>query len=350
MPGKLKVGILGATGAVGQRFVSLLEDHPWFEVSTLMASERSVNQKYVDVCHWHLDSKMPESCRDMTVQACQIHDGLDFVFSGLDAECAGHIENDFADQGIPVVSNTKSHRMDKDVPLIIPEINPDHLKLIEMQRKRFSKSGFIVTNPNCSTIVLCLALAPLIKLFGVKNVIVNTLQALSGAGYPGVSSLDIIDNVLPYIPGEEEKMEMEPRKIFGKLKTEFIEDYAMEITARCHRVQVSDGHLLTASIQLKDKREEQELIDSWNRYTSGISSLNLPSIPDRPVEYIDQSDRPQPRQDRWAGEGMTVRIGRLKSCHVLDYTFSALGHNTIRGAAGGSILVAELLAAKGYLS
>jgi len=347
---KLKVGILGATGAVGQRFVSLLEGHPWFDVSALMASERSVNRVYGEICQWHIDKKMPESCRHMTVQPCQVRKNIDFVFSGLDAGPAEEIESHFADQGIPVVSNTKSHRMDKDVPLIIPEINPNHLALIKVQQKRYAKSGFIVTNPNCSTIVLCMALAPLVRTFGVQKVLVNTLQALSGAGYPGVSSMDIIDNVLPYIPGEEEKMETEPRKIFGTMETGFIDDCSIDISARCHRVNVSDGHLLTASVKLKRWGELQELIDCWKQYRGEIASLDLPSLSSLPVEYLDWPDRPQPRRDRWAGNGMTIRIGRLKSCHVQDYTFSALGHNTIRGAAGGSILVAELLVAKGYLS
>jgi aspartate-semialdehyde dehydrogenase len=343
---KLNVGILGATGAVGQRFVAELENHPWFKIQSLMASERSMNKPYHAATRWILDISMPANMAEMPVRPCQPTDDLDFVFSGLDAAIAGPIERLFAQSGIPVISNTRTHRMDENVPLIIPEVNPHHLKLITSPR--LSKE-IIVTNPNCSTIVLCLALAPLQKLWGIKRVIVSTMQALSGAGYPGVSSNEILDNVIPFISGEETKMESEPKKIFGYIKNDRVEFAKMKISARCHRVMVSDGHLLSISVELKKKASKEEIKEAWSNFSPEINKWGLPSAPEKPIFVFNEEDRPQPRKDRLLGKGMIISVGRLDPCNVLDYKFNALGHNTIRGAAGGSILVAELMVKYGCI-
>ncbi|MBN1354842.1 aspartate-semialdehyde dehydrogenase [bacterium] len=350
MKRQYRVGILGATGAVGQRFVSLLARHPWFEPVSLMASGKSKGKPYPEACLWHLDDPIPEYCSRLTVEACLPAEGLDLVFSGLDAGVAGSIETDFASFGTPVISNARTHRLVKDVPLIVPEINSEHLSLIESQKKRLNSEGFIVTNPNCSTIILSLALAPLQAKFGLEDVVVTTLQALSGAGYPGPGAMDILDNIIPYIPGEEEKIQTEPLKIFGTLSGNSIVPKRMNISARCHRVQVTDGHLLSVSVRLKQRPKPEEMIAAWQDYTPGIAGLQLPSLPSRSIRYTCVDNRPQPRLDRDSGNGMTIWIGRLRSCNVLDYHFSVLGHNTIRGAAGGSILVAELLAARNLIA
>lgn len=346
---RYQVGILGVTGAVGQRFLALLADHPWFEVRQIMASERSAGKRFGDTCKWYLDSPLPLKYQNWTVESASPEWPLDLVFSGLDASIAGPIEEAFACSGIPVVTNTRTHRMVSDVPLIIPEINPDHLDLIDIQRQRLGSQGFIVTNPNCSTIILALALAPIHRRFKVRRAFVSTLQGLSGAGYPGISALDILDNAIPYIPGEEEKLVSEPRKILGQLSENAIVFSEMIISARCHRIGVRDGHMITVSIECEESVQASDLIDAWTTFHTPIDVLDLPSAPKPCIHLTDQLDRPQTRKDRDAGAGMAVTIGRLTQCPILGHSFTVLGHNTVRGAAGGSILVAELLAARGYL-
>ncbi len=349
MESKLRVAVLGGTGAVGQRFISLLSQHPWFELHKIMASERSAGKPFKQACTWHLEEPIKETHAHLPVEPCIPTEELDLAFSGLDASIAGPIEEQFARSGIPVVSNTRIHRMMSDIPLIIPEINPDHLSLINIQKTRFSDKGFIVTNPNCSVIVMALALAPLHKRFRIKKVIVSTLQAVSGAGYPGISSMDILDNAIPYIPGEVEKMESEPLKIFGNYEDGVIVPAEFQVSAQCHRVMVSDGHLLAVSVLFQTKPKQEEILETWHHFNSLCQTQRLPSTPDTIIQYIPDLNRPQPRKDRNTGHGMTISVGRLSPCSVLDYKFSVLGHNTIRGAAGGSILIGEQLIQKGYI-
>mgnify|MGYP000961846716 CR=1 FL=1 len=346
---RYQVGILGVTGAVGQRFLAMLADHPWFEVRNLMASERSVGKPLRSACHWYLDTPIPAGFADWMIEPANPEWPLDLVFSGLDASVAGPIEELFARSGIPVVTNTRNHRMDPDVPLIVPEINPDHLDLIPQQRCRFGSNGFIVTNPNCSTIILSLALAPLHRIFRVRRLMVSTLQGLSGAGYPGISALDILDNVIPYISGEEQKIALEPRKIFGDMRESTIDYADMTISARCHRVAVRDGHMITASVDLDQPWDFDAIQNAWRTFNSPIDAFGLPSAPRPCIVVADEANRPQSRKDRDAGNGMSVTVGRLSACPILGLSFTVVGHNTIRGAAGGSILLAELLAARGYL-
>ena len=341
---KIKVGILGATGAVGQRFVQLLENHPYFELTSLAASERSANKTYYELMKdkWFISKEIPEYVKKIIVEECKPNLDCRLVFSALDSSIAGEIETEFAENGYIVSSNSKNHRMDEDVPLLIPEVNSNHLNLIK------NKEGFIVTNPNCSTIGLVLALAPLHKKFGVKKVFVTTMQALSGAGYPGVSSLDILDNVVPYISGEEEKMESEPLKILGKFENNKINFSDMKISAHCNRVSVRDGHLETVSFELYKKASIEEIKNELINFNP-LKDLNLPSAPKHPIVIKEENNRPQPKYDRDEGNGMSCVIGRIRNCNILDYKMILLSHNTIRGAAGGAILNAELLKEKGYL-
>ncbi len=343
--GRIPVVILGATGAVGQRFVQLLDGHPWFRVAALAASERSAGQAYGEAARWFLPEPMPEWARGMEVVPCR--PGLDarLAFSGLDASVAGAIEEEFAGAGCAVVSNSRNHRMDPAVPLLVPEVNAEHLELVEVLKRRWRGGGFIVTNPNCSTIGLALSVAPLQRSFGVRRLVVATLQAISGAGYPGVASLDILDNIIPYIDGEEEKMESETLKILGTSKT----PASFGISAHCHRVHVSDGHTLAVSIETEQRTTPEEATRVLREFRSSLVSLGLPSLPERPIEVRDEPDRPQPKFDRLAGKGMTVTVGRVRSCSALGLKYVALVHNTIRGAAGAAILNAELLKAKGLL-
>jgi len=343
--GRVPVAVLGATGAVGQRFVSLLDQHPWFRVTALCASDRSAGRPYREAARWHLDRPMPDWAAAMRVQRCRA--GLDarLAFSGLDAAVAGEIETDFARAGHAVVSNSKNHRMDPDVPLLVPEINPAHLNLLAAQRRRFRSGGFIVTNPNCSTVGLVMAAAPLEAAFGIRTIVVATLQAVSGAGYPGVASVDILDNVIPHIAGEEEKIEAESRKILGGLRRRA----SFTVSAHCHRVHVSDGHTLAASFGLRKKATPEAARRALREFVSPLAGLGLPSLPRRPLVVRDEADRPQPRRDREAGGGMVVTVGRIRRCPVLDLRLVALVHNTIRGAAGVAILNAELLRARGLL-
>lgn len=346
---KIKVGILGATGMVGQRFVDLLQNHPWFEIAELAASEKSANKTYEEAMEgrWKVSAQVPEKVRKIKVSECKPDLDCKLVFSALESSVAGTIEEDFAGNGYIVSSNSKNHRMDNDVPLLIPEVNPEHLSIVKKQQKRFGK-GFIVTNPNCSAIGLVIALKPLHDAFGLKKVFVTTMQALSGAGYPGVASLDILDNVVPYIGGEEEKIETESLKLLGKIKNNKFSFADTKISAQCNRVNVKDGHLEAVNVELSKKADLGQ-IKSALRNFNPLKKLNLPSAPNTPIIIREEIDRPQPMYDRDSGNGMAVSVGRIRKCNILDYRFLVLSHNTIRGAAGASILNAELMKAKGYI-
>ncbi|MEZ4869092.1 MAG: aspartate-semialdehyde dehydrogenase [Caldilineaceae bacterium] len=352
MRNKIKVGVLGATGAVGQRFVQLLQGHPWFEITALCASERSAGKRYADACSWNLRGDMPMHLRDVVLEPCTPGVECDIVFGGLPTEAAGPIEQDFAAAGYIVCSNSRNHRYDADVPLLIPEVNPEHMGLIEIQKRKRGWPGFIITNPNCSTTHLVSALHPLHVAFGITRVFVVTMQAVSGAGYPGVSSMDILDNIVPYISGEEEKMEQkEPQKLLGSFNGSSIDYANIRVSAHCNRVPVRNGHLEAISLEFVDKPTLAEIIQVWQEYKPLPQQLQLPSAPQPALIYDERQDRPQPRLDRLKGSvaGMATVIGRLREDPIFDYKFLALGHNTIRGAAGGSLLNAELLVAQGYL-
>lgn len=336
---KISVGVLGATGMVGQKFIEKLCCHPWFKLTALAASERSAGKKFKDAVEWRMGSPLNPETADMVLHPCAPDLPCDIVFSGLDSSVAGEIEFSFAQAGYKVISNARNHRMDPTVPLLIPEINSAHLKLIESQS--FS-GGAIITNPNCSVAGLCMALKPLIENWGVEKVHVVTLQALSGAGYPGVASLDIIDNVIPFISGEEDKVETEPLKIFGGLEGGRISPYPMHISAQCTRVPVSDGHMACVSVKLKHSADAKEIIRAWTNFSGAPQELKLPSAPVQPLIYCDKDSHPQPRLHRNLGEGMSVAIGRLRKCPLLDWKFVLLSHNTVRGAAGSALLNAEL--------
>lgn len=346
---KYRVGILGATGMVGQRFVQLLEDHPQFEVTAVAASDRSQGKSYREACTWRLTGEMPESVRTMTVQPPSPPLDCDLVFSSLPGDIARESEGSFAAAGYPVISNSSAFRMDEDVPLLIPEVNHEHLGLLERQRTRYPSGGFLVTNPNCSTIMIALTLAPLHATFGVESCVATTLQALSGAGYPGVASLDILDNVLPYIGGEEEKIETETKKILGRFNDSQIDTAPMAVSAQCHRVNVNDGHMAAVRVKFARKVELQELREALASFRSLPQELGLHSAPANPIVIRDEQDRPQPKHDRDAGNGMSITVGRIFPDTVLDFRFVCLSHNTIRGAAGAAILNAELLIATGHL-
>ena len=342
------VGILGATGAVGQTFVQLLAGHPWFTVTALAASERSAGQAYRDAAHWRGTKPIPPALAAMPVQPCRPDLDCDFVFSGLDASAAGGIERAFAEAGYPVISNAKNYRMQEDVPLLVPEINPDHAALVE-QQDWGAESGFILTNPNCSTVGLVCALRPLVDAFGIEAVQVTTLQALSGAGYPGVPALDALGNVIPYIGGEEEKMAAEPRKILGTLGEDRIAPADVVVSAQCNRVPVVDGHLAAVSVKLRQPAVADDVREALRRFTPPTTDLNLPSAPEEFLRVFDAPDAPQPRRHAGLGGGMTVSVGRVRPCAVLDVKFAVLAHNTVRGAAGGALLNAELLVRQGRL-
>jgi aspartate-semialdehyde dehydrogenase len=344
---RLRVGILGATGAVGQQFVRLLSGHPWFEVAVVAASERSAGKSYREATNWIGFEEMPDDAQNRRVVACTPDLDCDFVFSGLDASVAGEMEEAFAQAGYPVISNARNHRMATDVPLLIPDVNPAHASLVERQGWG---EGFIVTNPNCSTVGLACALKPLVDSFGVEHVHVTTMQALSGAGYPGVSSLDILGNVIPYIGGEEDKLEMEPLKILGSLGPEGVSPLQATISAHCNRVPVMDGHTETVSVSLREMASLEDVKNAFRRYRSPVAEMELPSAPKRMIRVFDEPRYPQPRRHALLGRGMTVSVGRIRPCNILDVRFVALSHNTIRGAAGGAILNAELLYSQGRLS
>ena len=344
---RFKVGILGATGAVGQKFVELLEGHPWFEVTALAASERSAGKRYRDAANWIGSRAMPESIADRTVVEAAPELDCDLVFSGLDANVAGDVEAAFARAGYPVISNARNYRMQEDVPLLIPEINPEHTQLIE--RQDWGSDGFIVTNPNCSTVGLVCALKPLVDSFDVDAVQVVTMQALSGAGYPGVASLDAVGNVVPYIGGEEEKMATEPKKLLGRFNDGRVEPAEIRVSAQCNRVPVVDGHLECVSVRFRDRVDAGAVREAIEGFKSPIASFDLPTAPNRLLQVFDDPRFPQPRRHVELGGGMTVSIGRIRQCEIFDVKFVALVHNTVRGAAGGALLNAELLIKQGYL-
>ena len=347
---KIAVGILGATGVVGQRFLQLLEAHPWFEVAWLAASDRSAGQAYGEAVRWRLKTPIPERLLQMQVSNAAPEGAPRVIFAALDAGIARDLEPQFAAAGCAVVSNSSAFRMHENVPLVVPEVNASHTALIEKQCWRKQSGGYIVTNPNCSAIGLVVALAPLHQKFGIESLFVTTMQAVSGAGYPGVASLDILGNVIPYIAKEEEKMEEETRKLLGQLTGERVEPATFRMTAHCNRVAVEDGHTESVSVKLKRKAGADELIAAFNEFRSTPQELKLPLAPAQPIFYDAAPDRPQPRFDVDRGNGMTVSVGRLRPCGVLDYKFTVLSHNTIRGAAGAAILNAELLKAQGFLS
>jgi len=345
---KIGVAILGATGSVGQKFLELLSEHPLFEVRELAASEKSAGKKYRDAANWVMQKSLPGSFADIKIKECRPNLDSKIVFSALDASVAGEIEEDFAKAGYIVISNARNHRYDPNVPLIIPEVNSDHLEMIKFQKYN---GGAIITNPNCSTIGLVLALKPLHDNFGIESINVVTLQAISGAGYPGLPSMDIIDNSIPFIGGEEPKMENEPLKILGQLNSDGQVDFAnIKISAQCNRVAVNDGHLECVQVKLKNKPSAEEVINCWINYKAEPQKLNLPSAPKQPIYYFHEEKYPQPKIHRNLESGMAAAVGRLRDCSLFDYKFVVLTHNTVRGAAGGTILIAELLYAKGYLA
>jgi aspartate-semialdehyde dehydrogenase len=351
---RIPVAVLGATGMVGQRFIELLQGHPWFELVALAASEQHQERPYGKVAKWRLSgSEMPPAAATLPVVACRpeaLPVNVKIAFSALPAEVAGEVEANFARAGIAVFSNARHYRMEPDVPLLIPEVNADHAAAIVQQRKQRGWPGCIVTNANCSATPLVMALKPLQQAFGVRRVMVTTLQAISGAGYPGVPSYDILDNAIPYISGEEEKMESETRKMLGTWEEgRGFRDAPVVVSAQCNRVATREGHLECASIELEYDATPEEIIAAWQNYTSEPQRLKLPSAPQQALIYRSEPDRPQTLLDRDAGHGMSVTIGRLRRCPILSYKFVLLGHNTIRGAAGGSILNAELCASKGLV-
>jgi aspartate-semialdehyde dehydrogenase len=346
---KIPVGILGATGVVGQRFIQMLEHHPWFEVAWLAASDRSEGKVYAEAARWRLKTQIPAAVAKMQVSPATPEGAPKVIFAALDSGIAAELEPRFADAGCAVVSNSSALRMQEDVPLVIPEVNAGHIKLIDIQGWRKKSGGYVVTNPNCSAIGLVLALAPIHQRFGLETVMAVTMQAISGAGYPGVASLDILGNVIPFIKNEEEKMEEETKKLLGQVNGSKVIPGGFAMSAQCNRVAVEDGHTESISIRLKKKAKPEEIIESWKAYRAEPQELKLPSAPERPVVYLEANDRPQPRFDIDMGAGMTTVVGRLRPCSVLDWKFTVLSHNTIRGAAGAALLNAELLKAKGYL-
>jgi len=349
MSAKIPVCILGATGTVGQKFVRLLADHPWFEIAAVAASSASASRRYGDVVRWREPVELSPAIANLTIRECAPPLPGAIAFSALDAEVAGPIEQAFARAGVFVVTNTRTHRMEPDVPLLIPEVNADHLILIDRQRTARGWSGAILANPNCSTAALALALAPLHQAFGVEKLFVSTMQAVSGAGYPGVSSLDVLGNVIPHIGGEEEKIERESRKILGTLGPAGVEPAPFPVSAHTNRVAVLDGHLETVSVGFRRRVSPEDAVAALLEFRGSPCVAGLPSSPNPPVEVDQRADRPQPRLDLERGRGMAVTVGRVRPCPILDLRMVLLGHNTIRGAAGQAVQIAELLVADGRL-
>jgi aspartate-semialdehyde dehydrogenase len=349
---KLPIGILGATGMVGQRFIQLLEDHPWFEVAWLAASDRSSGKLYGEAAKWRLDTALPERIARMVVSPAEPQGAPRVIFAALDTAIAREMEPRFANAGCAVISNSSAFRMAPNVPLVIPEINAEHLHLIEEQASRSDSGGYMVTNPNCSAIGLALSLKPIEARFGIEAIFVTTMQAVSGAGYPGVASMDILGNVVPYIGSEEEKLEAETLKLLGSLDGHSVTPLDAIVSAQCNRVAVEDGHTESVSIKLGNKLgrpvTHEDLLAAWAEFKP-LAGQGLPSAPEQPIEWTPLNDRPQPRLDKNRGKGMAVTVGRLRPCPVLDWKFTVLSHNTIRGAAGAAILNAELLASLGKL-
>lgn len=344
---KLPVGILGATGSVGQRLVQLLDKHPWLELTCVAASDKSKGKTYKEAVNWNLPTRIPEAAAKLVLQECVPNLECRLVFSALTSDIAGEIEEEFAKKGYVVISMAKNHRMQSDVPLLVPEINPDHIELVKKQK--YSKEGIIITKPNCAVIGLALALRPLALEFGIEAVNVVTMQSISGAGYPGVPSLDLLDNIIPYIEDEEEKIETETQKVLGTYRENGVEPYPITISSSCNRVPVTEGHLEVVSIKLKEKATQEQVIRAWREFYPPVQDLKLPTSPINILLYFDQVDLPQPKKQRDLEKGMAVSIGRLRPCPILDYKFVVLSHNTIRGAAGGAILIAEYLMKKGYV-
>jgi len=347
-----QVGILGATGMVGQRFIQLLHNHPWFEITWLAASDRSAGKTFGDACKWKLDTPLPAKIAAMTVQpnVPELCEGKlpKIIFAALDADIARELEPKFAAAGCAVISNSSAFRMAADVPLVVPEVNASHLPLIETQSWRRESGGYIVTNPNCSAIGLVLALKPLEERFGIESLFVSTMQAVSGAGYPGVPSLDIMGNVVPFIKNEEEKMQEEVGKLLGHLSGDSVAMLDAKLSAHCNRVPVEDGHTECVSIKFRRKATREEILAAWSEFAP-LRGEGLPTAPELPVEFDAAVDRPQPRLDRMRGHGMAATVGRLRECPLLDWKFVVLSHNTIRGAAGAALLNAEVLARMGKL-
>lgn len=344
----IEVGILGATGMVGQQFIALLADHPWFKVTYLGASERSAGKAFKDAAAWRLPNTLPDDVAKRVVENAAPGTAPKLVFSGLDSSVAGEIEAEFAKAGHIVVSNSRNYRMVDTVPLLIPEVNAEHLALLDMQSEALGWKGRIITNPNCSTVAIAMALAPL-RQFGIEKTMVTTLQAISGAGYPGVPSWDILGNIIPFISGEEDKIETETRKILGTLGSGKVQDHPVVLSATTTRVLVRDGHSCSISVGLTQKPTPEAVIDAWRSFRGRPQELGLPTAPKQPVAYLEEANRPQPTLDAGREGGMAVSVGRLRRCPLFDYKFMALGHNTIRGAAGVAILNAELLHAEGRL-
>ena len=346
------VGILGATGAVGQKFIRLLQDHPWFKISTLGASSRSAGKPYAEAANWIEAEEMPADVANIVVKECDpaLFPEVDFVFSGLDSSVAGEVELAFAKAGIPVISNAKNYRTDPTVPLLIPEVNPEHVALIDSQTFTSDGSGWIVTNPNCVAVPLTTSLKPLHDTYGMKSAIVTSMQAISGAGYPGVPSLDILGNVIPHIGGEESKIVAEPLKMLGTLTDGKLTHASFPVQATATRVPVINGHLLSVAVELDEKpASEEEVIELYKTWESPIKDLDLPSAPDNPIYYHDNPFYPQPRLHADSEKGMRTSVGKMRRSNVLDLSYIAMAHNTVRGAAGGAILNAELLVRKEYL-
>lgn len=347
---KRRVGILGATGTVGQRLIHMLRNHPYFEVTALAASDRSEGKRFADVCNWKLPYEAPEAVKEIKVFGCKPPLDCDVVISSLPSDIAIEAEASFAAAGFPVISNSSSYRMPEDIPLVIPEINPDHLDVIPTQKKnRGYDRGYLVTNPNCTTIGLVMALAPLHRAFGLEAVMMTSMQAISGAGYPGVASMDIIDNVMPFIGGEEEKCEIEPQKILGKFTGAKIESAPFKVSAQCNRVPVQDGHLESVRVKLSREAKLEQVIEALSSFTGLPQELKLPTAPARPIIVRLEKDRPQPRLDRDAENGMATVVGRISKDSIFDFKLTLISHNTIRGAAGAALLNAELLVARGLL-
>lgn len=348
----MKVGILGATGAVGQKFIRLLQNHPWFEITALGASERSAGKKYSEAANWVEDVALPQNVAEMVVNPCDpnMMQDVDFVFSGLDSSVATEIEGAFARAGIPVISNAKNYRQDPTVPLLVPEVNPDHIELIKTQKFTEDGSGWIVTNPNCVAVPLSLALKPIYDAFGIEAMIVTTMQAISGAGYPGVPSLDILGNVVPFISGEEDKIAPETQKLLGKLANNRIETPDYPVQATCTRVPTLNGHMAAVTVKLSEKPVNIEAVkEAVLGFSNPIADLELPFAPKQVIKLHDEDRFPQPRLHADHENGMQLHMGRLREAEVFDISFVCMAHNTIRGAAGGAILNAELLVKKGFL-
>jgi len=349
------VGILGATGAVGQRFIQLLADHPWFNITWLAASDRSAGKTYAEACHWRLDTPLPARIAKMVLQPNTPESGGSelprIIFSSVDAPIARELEPKFAAAGCAVISNSSAFRMAPDVPLVVPEVNADHLEMIEQQATRKASGGYLVTNPNCCAIGLVLPLAPLQAHFGIEKLFVSTMQAVSGAGYPGVASLDILGNVIPYIKNEEEKLQEEVGKLLGAASGGGLQPAPLKLSALCNRVAVVDGHTECVSVKLRKPATHEQIIAAWAEFQplhgKGLDGFHLPSAPLAPVEYAPEENRPQPRLDLMRGNGMATTVGRLRPCSLFDWKFTLLSHNTIRGASGAAILNAEVLAVLG---